>query len=478
MPLKTKDAKRRESILNGNLWKVFLTLFIPIAMYNFLNYLFGVFDLKIVSMFPNDPKDSVAFFDEIKNAISAFGGGFAIGGAVIVANLYGEGKTEEARKNAGVVLILTFLISLGIIILTILGIIPLLRLLKFDENIIKSGSGYFYIQIITTALTAINLVFISLERAKGNGRLILFLNILIAIVKVVLTLFVVFVLGYKKIEWVAFTTLVAQLTLTVIAIVTMFSKKNVFRINIKDLSFNKYYIKQMFIISIPVVFGKFIFSLGKVIVNFFATVFYGGGALSALTVTYKANLGVGAIANSTEEAEMTLVSQNTGAKKPERAFKSVKITALVTLVITIVGVILITIFQDPAVKFFIAKPALNASLTDWESYYLKIEMAKGLLFYERISLLTTAFIGVFLGAFYGFKLTKVSYLVNVLRLFVFRIPILFILNYGFKSIGYKAIGITMALSNALTAILVFILFLVFYYKNKEKDFSELRGDIL
>jgi|GEM_PF-3437194 uncharacterized membrane protein YdjX (TVP38/TMEM64 family) len=61
MQLSEKEQKRRNSILNDSIWKVFLIIFIPIAMYNFLNYLFGVFDLKIISMFPNDPKDSVVF---------------------------------------------------------------------------------------------------------------------------------------------------------------------------------------------------------------------------------------------------------------------------------------------------------------------------------------------------------------------------------------------------------------------------------
>ena len=64
--LNKKDSERRDSILNKSLWKVLFAILVPIAMYNFLTFLFGVFDLKIVSMFPNDPKDSVAFFDEIK----------------------------------------------------------------------------------------------------------------------------------------------------------------------------------------------------------------------------------------------------------------------------------------------------------------------------------------------------------------------------------------------------------------------------
>jgi len=473
MNLSLKDQKRRESILNDSIWKVLLIVLVPIAMYNFLTYLFGVFDLKIVSMFPNDPKDSVAFFDEIKNAISAFGGGFAIGGAVIVANLYGKGEIEEARKNAGVVLILTTIISFTIIVITILGVIPILRLLKFDENIINQGVGYFYIQILTTALTSINIVFIGLERAKRNTKIILLLNLAVAFIKVVLTLLFVFVFNLKSIEWVAVTTLIAQLALTIVAIFVMFNKNNVFRINLKDLSFNKKYIKAMILISIPVVFGKFMFSLGKVIVNYFATVFYGAEALAALTITYKANLGVGAIANSTEETEMTIISQNLGNNQPKRAFKTVFVATIYTLIVTIVGIVLITIFADPAVRFFISKPAAGASLELWNQYDLKVSMAKELLMYERYSMLTTAMIGVFLGGFYGFKLTKLSYIINIIRVFLFRIPILIILYYFAKDLGFKAIGLTMVLSNTLTALLVFLLFVAFYYKHKQESYISL-----
>lgn len=468
--LSLKDQKRRESILNGSLWKVFFIVFMPIAIFNFLTYLFGVFDLKIVSMFPTDPKDSLTFFDEIQRTIAAFGSGFAIGGAVIVANLYGKGEIEEARKNAGVALILTTLISVFFIVITMIGVVPILRALNFNEAIIDEGVGYFYIQLITTALVAINTVFIGLERAKRNSKIILILNLTVSFIKVGLTLFCVYILKIMTLEMIAFTTLLAQLSLTIIAITTMFSKKNVFRINLKDLSFNKKYIKEMFLISIPVIFGKFMFSFGKVIVNYFATVFYGGQALSALTITYKANLGVGAIANTTEEAEMTIVSQNIGAKKPKRAFKTVKVGAIYTLVISLVGVLLITLFADPVVRFFIEKPDALASVAIWDEYHLKVEMAKTLLGFERFSMMFTAFIGVFLGGFYGFKLTKMSYLVNILRVFVFRIPVLLILYYT-TSLGYEAIGWTMAISNILTALLVGVLFVIFYIKSRNIAFS-------
>lgn len=388
---------------------------------------------------------------------------------MIVANLYGRGEIKEARRNAGVVLILTAIISIFLILLTILGVIPLLKALNFNRGIIERGQVYFYIQITTTALTAINVVFIGLERAKRNIKLIIMMNIVVALIKVILTLLFVFVFGLNSIEWIAVTTLIAQLSLTIFAITVMFNKNNIFKIDLKDLSFNKKYIKEMIKISIPVVLGRFTFSFGKVIVNYLATVYYGAGAIAALSITYKANLGVGVISSSSEEVETTLISQNLGNKNPKRAFKTVSVATIYTMIFTILGAVLIALLMEPAVKFFISKPT-EVTASAMEEYYLKIEMAKELLKFEILSILANALTNVLLGGFYGFKLTKISYIVNIVRLFIFRIPILILLYYFASDIGYKAVGLTMALSNIFTAILLGVFFLIFYFKNKANNF--------
>ena len=222
-------------------------------------------------------------------------------------------------------------------------------------------------------------------------------------------------------------------------------------------------------ISIPVVLGRFTFSFGKVIVNYLATVYYGAGAIAALSITYKANLGVGVISSSSEEVETTLISQNLGNKNPKRAFKTVSVATIYTMIFTILGAVLIALLMEPAVKFFISKPT-EVTASAMEEYYLKIEMAKELLKFEILSILANALTNVLLGGFYGFKLTKISYIVNIVRLFIFRIPILILLYYFASDIGYKAVGLTMALSNIFTAILLGVFFLIFYFKNKANNF--------
>lgn len=77
--LSEKEQKRRNYILNGPLWKVILTISAPLAIYGLFNYLYGFFDLLMVSHIGGNEVASVVFIDEIKNAVMAFGAGIAAG---------------------------------------------------------------------------------------------------------------------------------------------------------------------------------------------------------------------------------------------------------------------------------------------------------------------------------------------------------------------------------------------------------------
>ncbi|HRX45375.1 MAG TPA: MATE family efflux transporter, partial [Acholeplasmataceae bacterium] len=99
--LSKKENKRRNYILQGPLWKVIITISAPLAIYGLFNYLYGFFDLLMVSHIGGNEVASVVFIDEIKNAMMAFGAGIAAGGTVLVARHYGAGDIDEARRHAG-----------------------------------------------------------------------------------------------------------------------------------------------------------------------------------------------------------------------------------------------------------------------------------------------------------------------------------------------------------------------------------------
>ena len=188
----TKSAKIREQILTGNLWKTIGIITIPLAVFSLFSFLYGFIDIILGARISSEHAASLLFIDEIRNAFTAFGTSLATAGCVVVARIYGSKNNEEARKNAAATFLITIFISIIVILITIGLGYQILRLSGATDEIIDIGRQYFNIQMISTALLAVNTVFFGLEKAKGNTGIVLWLNIGAMIIKLILSwLFVV-----------------------------------------------------------------------------------------------------------------------------------------------------------------------------------------------------------------------------------------------------------------------------------------------
>ena len=462
--LTAKEARRRDLILRAPLWKVILIITAPIALFNLLNYAYTVFDMIVLGGVSSSAINSIAFLDEIKNSISAFGTGIGIGGAVIVARHYGAGNLVDARRSAGVTLILAGLIAIGITLLTTIFAVPLLTLLKASPEIINDGLGYFNIQIITTTVVALNTVFIGLEKTKGNTLNIMIMNLIMTGVKVLLTLLFVVVLGKGLFE-AAIATLLSQLVFTGYAAFRMFSKNNILKINMKDISLKKQYVVPILMISAPIVIGRFLFSFGKVIVNTMAEFYFPGtDTVGALSVASRTHSIGGTLALAFEESEIGIISQNIGNKNLKRATNTFFISTGFATIIAVLGILLTSIFSPQIISFFTREKPEN------------FELAMQLFQWERFSALSSALIGITLGVFNGFKKSNVSFFVNFIRLIVLRIPVL-MLFILVGNLGPIALGYTMFISNTGTTVICLILFTIFFIHLRNYGYQDIEFDL-
>jgi putative MATE family efflux protein len=455
--LSPQERKRREFVLNGSLRRVILTLTWPLAVYAFFNYLYGFFDMLMVSFIGNNELASVVFIDEIKNAIVAFGGGIAAAGTVIVAREYGAGNIEAARRNAGTSFLLAFLVSTAIVIVILAFGKNGLRWLNAPTEVIETGAGYYYVQMASTAIMAVNSVFIGLEKAKGNTRIIFILNILAMTIKLGLSAWFVYGLGKGTLH-VALATLIAQGLLMMAAISVMFRKGNSLRIRIRELRLDGKIVGPILILAAPVFLGKFLFSFGKVIVNGMASV-YGSLTIAAFGITMKLDGGAGSLANVFEESETGIIGQNLGAKNLKRAVETGIWSLIFSLVVAVVGTIVVVMTLDWMIPVFVksGETELRAKVID-------------IFRWEKFSIFTSAAIAVITGFFIGFKRTKIAFFLNIIRLFAFRIPaMLLFIHLG---VDHTAVGYAMFVSNTATMIVAFVIFVVFIHRLKafgEKD---------
>lgn len=457
--LTMKESKRRTLILTGNLWKTVFWITTPLAIYALFNYFYGFIDFLLVSTMGTSDVATVFFIEDIKGAISAIGGGIAIGGAVFVARHYGANELDSARKNAGQTLILALSISAIVAIIVMLLAMPILKLFNAPEEIIVTGYGYYLVQMASTVVIAVNAVYMGIERSKGNTTMVMLLNIAAMIIKLILSTVFVLVL-HKGIIFVGYATLIAQLFLMVLGVFILFNKKNSIAIRMKDLVPDKSIMKSILIVAIPVMGGKFFFSLGRVIVNGIAAI-YGTVAIAAFGLASKLAGGPGAIAGIFEESTASIASQNIGAGNLKRSFNAYFIANMQAVIAGFVGMLIVVLSIDVMIPWFTTNSSPEFAL-----------LAKQIFAFEKFSIVTGATTGIVAALFIGFKISKVTLILNILRIYVFRIPVLLLfIHFG---IGPVALGYVMFVSNTSTAIVALIFIYLFYRKVKHYGYLDLR----
>ena len=326
------DTKRREKILNGNMWGVIISICSPLFLYYLFTSVYSFVDMIFANEISTSSVSSVAALSQIKNLLSSIGGALAVGGSILVARQFGAGDFDKAKKYANVLFTLVTITVSLVAVICIPFSYTICKMSGISPLQAKEATGYFVVQIIDLLIVAYNSMFIALQKSKGNTKSIFWLNVLSMIVKLFFNILFIYVLHVSDIIWIAVATLLSQFFLFVVLGKDAFSKNNIFRINFKELSLAKDFVKNILVISVPIFIGKFVFSFGKVMVNsIFGTQYLEilksqidiNDPEALLKAEKSAGLVVGALAVSMnmdglitspclafEEGESTIISQN------------------------------------------------------------------------------------------------------------------------------------------------------------------------
>ena len=451
--LSKKDERFREFALEGNLWKVVFSVGFPLALYQTLSLIFRLLDTMMASHISAESVSAVAYLSQINSLLSAVGGGLAIGGSLQISKAYGAGDFEMVKKRVNSLLGLCGLLGLGV-----LCMVPfsgtILRVANTPKELIGIGSRYFSIELFAMVITYINNVYIAVERARGNTKRILKLNMIIIVVKLSLTALFVYVLN-GDIQMIAIANVVAQSVMLVAAIVNLNKKGNAFGFSFKSISFKWSVIGPMLTLSGPVMVEKAAFSFGKVIVNSMSGQ-YGPLAVGALGISNNIGGVTTGPQNGFQESGAAIISQNLGANKVKRALDTFKKVLAINLMIGAMGLVVTLVFLKPISYLF----ASSASGFDTEFQNMIISMYRMECIGTCLPLgINAAVISLLL----GFGYTKYTLLINFCRVFAFRIPVLYALQ-KYTDLGAISCGLVMLISNFLVTILsIVIAFFVIRY---------------
>ncbi len=443
-----QDESFRQYALNGDPLKVLMTSCAPLALFQALQSIFKILDALMASHIGADAVSAVAALSQITLMITALGSGLAVGGSIKISEAYGRGDYEAVRTRVATVYAMAVAVSLVVAAVLIPFAVPFLRLLQTPEELIVTGVDYFRVEILTLVINFFNTVFIAIERSRGHAKKILKINLVIILVKLALSAFFVYVME-AGLMMIAVATLVGQVVLLVYAVWNMRADEGAFRFSSRNIRMTKETAGPILNLSYPVSAEKVLFAAGKVVVNAMSGL-YGGLTVGALGISNN----IGGLTTSWHmgftDGAAPLISQNRGAGKYKRTLQIYFRLLLIQMGIGLVGLVLVGqtlpwlagIFAQSKNQF---DPTFRDMIVDIHRW-------------EMLGYITLGINSATLALLLGYGYTKLTMLLNVARVFAYRVPVLWFLQ-NFTDMGAEAVGVTMMVSNVcvgITAVVVAI----------------------
>ncbi|MFY9283154.1 MAG: MATE family efflux transporter [Miniphocaeibacter sp.] len=449
--MEKKEQLKKNYILNGNVWKVILSVSFPLIVYNLFLQLVSFFDSLMASEIGATAVSAISIVGQVNNITFAISTSLSIGGTIFISRFIGSGKSKKASEYSNQLFLISIIMSFLLLIIILPFSKNILKLLNTPDSILDISLEYYVTSMIYLPILFFNNAYIAIIKATANNKKILFLNLIVLTIKLILNYIFVYILRLGIIM-LAVSTLLSQLIITFIAIREIKYDKIGIKINIFSTKLNAKILKNMARLSLPIFVEKGSFFAGKIMVNSIGT-FYGELAAGALGISNTLSGIVTIMFSAIQDAESTLISQNIGNNNWNRAKEVMKKSLVYQIGLAILGILFYTFFMDKIIGLF-AKGDLEF-----------FELIKQIFRLEYLGFVTLAITDGVIGLFYGIGLTKITFVINFLRLFLFRLPVLlYIIN--FTNLGPVALGWAMLISNFCVGIVAVIV--VLYYLKQIK----------
>jgi putative MATE family efflux protein len=436
----------RQDFTEAPIGRAVLLLAIPMVLEMVLESVFAVVDVFWVAHLGADAVATVGITESMLALLYAIAIGLSMGAAATVARRIGEKNPDGAARAA------VSSIALGISIAVPIGIAGfllgprLLALMGGSSELVRTGSGFTRVMlgfnVVILLLFLINAIF----RGAGDAAIAMRVLWLANIINLILDPCFIFGLGpFPKlgVMGAAVATTCGRGTAVLVQLVTLARGRGRVAIRREHLTLEPAAMWRLFRISANGILQAAIGTASWIGLVRIMSVF-GSAALAGYTIAIR--IIVFAILPSwgLSNAGATLVGQNLGAKKPDRAERSVRIAGLYNM--AFLGCIgaLFVLFAEPLIRLFTADPAIvpiGASCLRTVSY--------GFLFYAWGMVITQAFNGA------GDTFTPT--IINLFCFWLWEIPLAYLLSRH-SGLGVRGVFLSITIAFSTLAVVSFTVF--------------------
>jgi len=435
---------------SDSIGKALFILSIPMVLEMIMESIFAVVDIFFVSKLGADAVATVGITESSMTIVYAIGMGLSTATTALVARRIGEKKTGKAGTVAFQAIISGLIVSVLISIPGIIYAKEFLLLMGASDEMAEAGYLYpavmFGGNAVIMLLFIINAVFRSSGDAAVSMRVLLFANL----INIILDPLLIFGIGpfpELGLMGAAIATTIGRGLAVCYQFYLLFKGHKRIRLELQHLQIKLKVMIQLFKLSAGGIL-QYIIATSSWIALYRIISELGSEVMAGYTIAIRIVVFVLLPSWGLSNAASTLVGQNLGAKQPERAERTVWITAYANMVLLgLVGIVLI-IFPETFIRLFIDVPNVISN----GAVSLRI-ISIGFVSYAMGMVMTQAFNGS------GDTVTPTR--INFFCFWLFEIPLAYLLAIV---LDMKIYGISIAIVAAETALTL----TAWYYFRKGK----------
>lgn len=435
-----------QDFTSGSLRKAIFLLSIPMILEMLMESIFALVDIIYVSQVSVNAVATIGLTESVITLVYAVAIGLSMAATAVVARRIGEKDKRGASQAAVQVIILGFVVAMIISVIGILYPKEILGLMGAEPDLIEEGYGYTQIllggNLTIMFLFLINAIF----RGAGNASIAMWTLILSNGLNIILD--PIFIFGFGPIpaygvEGAAIATTIGRGTAVVWQLIALFYGFGKIKIALRDLVIKVTVMVNLIKVSLGGI-GQFLIGTSSWVFLMRIMSEFGSEVLAGYTIAIRIMMFTLMPAWGMSNAAATLVGQNLGAKKPDRAEKSVWITGkyaayfmgLVSVIYLVFAPTFLSWFSDDAVV------VKNGALC------LQI-IAAGYIFY--------AYGMVIIQSFNGSGDTKTPTYINFVCFWLFQLPFAYLAAIYFD-LGPLGVFLSITLAEVLIAVIGIWLF--------------------
>lgn len=451
--------------------KGILILALPIMFSNILKSVHDIVDMYFIGHMNESQEviqaqvSAITLTGPILQICQALALGLMVAATAIISQYLGAKEVEKAKNVGGQLFILSIVLGLFFNLILFVLAPQILKWMGAKPDTSLYLYAVKYIQYRSFELTGLFLFYACQATRQSTGDTItpVLLNMMSVIVNVILTALLIRRF-HMQINGAAIATVIGNVLIMPFCIFLMIRKNNnPIPLQIADLKVNFPHMKQLFRVGLPAALSQAFTSLGFLLINSFIIGFpthivYAigiGNRINSLLLFPTMSIG---------SVLATFIGQNIGALQVDRAKQSLKCAMLITLIISVFGTICLLLFRKQFIRFFINET------THQQAFQFCV-------YYLYFLLMTLPLMGIFqvwTGCFQGASKTGFSLLLATMRLWIFRLPLIWLMMYVLK-LGPPSVYYAMMISNFGAVILgTFLYGFIDFKPNNEKNNSYLK----